>query len=129
MEHFQFPSSRGGLTRKFVCGLDIYLTVNTMPNGEPGEIFLKLGKQGSTVSGLMQAWAVTISAALQRGVPWPELREKFMGARFDPSDHKYSSLVDAVARNVDSLIDELRARHEQDAGQLLLDFPDDAPGE
>lgn len=68
MQQHQFSETRDGLTRKFVCGLDVYLTVNPLLNGEPGEIFVKLGKQGSTVSGLMQAWAVTISAALQRGV-------------------------------------------------------------
>ena len=68
MEQHQFPATRSGLTRKFKCGLDVYVTVNLKPDGDPGEVFVKLGKQGSTVSGLMQAWAVTISAALQRGV-------------------------------------------------------------
>ena len=60
----------------------MYLTVNPMPDGQPGEIFLKLGKQGSTVSGLMQAWAVTVSAALQRGVSWQDLRDKYVEMRF-----------------------------------------------
>ena len=65
----RFPSTRHGLTRKFNCGLDVYLTINATADGEPGEVFVKLGKQGSTVSGLIQAWVVTISAPLQRGVP------------------------------------------------------------
>ena len=58
---FRFPQTRKGLTRKFnVGGLDVYLTVNPMPSGDPGEVFLKVAKQGSTLSGLMQAWAVTV---------------------------------------------------------------------
>ena len=81
---YRFPDSRKGITRKFICGPDVYLTVNPLPNGEPGEIFIKIAKQGSTLSGLMQAWAVTVSAALQRGVPWTDLREKYKDATFDP---------------------------------------------
>jgi len=121
MEH-RFPDSRKGLTRKFICGPDVYLTVNPLPNGEPGEIFIKLGKQGSTLSGLMQAWAVTVSAALQRGVPWADLRDKYKDATFEPRNHKYSSLVDAVAQNVDEMILELRKQHEKKMGQSRLDF-------
>ena len=108
MEQYQFPNSRHGLTRKIKCGLDVYLTVNPMPNGEPGELFIKLGKQGSTLSGLTQAWALTVSAALQRGVEWSALREKYVQSNFPPRTHEYTSLVDAVARNVDDMIRELR---------------------
>ena len=122
MNEFRFAPLRAGLTRKFECGLDVYLTVNPKPDGEPGEIFVKLGKQGSTVSGLMQAWAITISAALQRGVPWPELRAKYAGTAFDPNSHEYTSLVDAVAKNVDALLVELRIRADKDSGQKQLDF-------
>ena len=114
MEQHQFPATRRGLTRKFNCGLDVYLTVNLKPDGDPGEIFVKLGKQGTTVSGLVQAWAVTISVALQRGVPWSDLREQYQDMTFDPKTHEYTSLVDAVAKNVDELVEELR--------QKTLDF-------
>ena len=122
MDQYQFLDKRDGLTRKFNCGLDIYLTVNPKPNGEPGEVFVKLGKQGSTVSGLMQAWAVTISAALQRGVPWNDLREKYIGSTFEPRTHEYTSLVDAVTRNVDALISELRQKIDERQGQKQFDF-------
>ena len=122
MEQYRFPKTRPGLTRKFNCGLDVYLTVNANPDGEPCEVFLKLGKQGSTVSGLVQAWVVTISAALQRGVPWSELREKYLGARFDPSNTEYSSLVDAVAQNVDEMRAELREQTLQQSGQQVFEF-------
>ncbi len=118
MEQHQFSATRHGLTRKFNCGLDVYLTVNLKPDGEPGEVFVKLGKQGTTVSGLMQAWAVTISAALQRGVLWSDLREKYKGTTFEPRTQEYSSLVDAVTQNVDAIIEELR----QASRQKTLDF-------
>ncbi len=123
MEH-RFPNNRKGMTRKFTCGPDVYLTVNPLPNGEPGEIFIKLAKQGSTLSGLMQAWAVTVSAALQRGVPWADLRDKYKDVSFSPRNHKYSSLVDAVAQNVDELILELRKQSAQKLRQARLDFDD-----
>ena len=70
----------------------------------------KLGKQGSTVSGLIQAWVVTISAALQRGVPWSELRDKYVDMEFEPKNHKYTSLMDAVAKNIDELVEEMRGQ-------------------
>lgn len=124
MEKYRFPDTREGLTRKFICGADVYLTVNPLPDGQPGEVFVKIGKRGSTLSGLMHAWAITISAALQRGVPWPELREKFEDSRFEPCNHKYSSLVDAVAQNIDEMVAELRRKHEMKAGQRTVQFHD-----
>ena len=124
MNEFRFPETRSGLTRKFACGPNVYLTVNAMPNGQPGEVFVKIGKRGSTLSGLMHAWAMTISAALQRGVPWPELRDKYIGSTFAPSTHEYKSLVDAVARNVDEMVEELRRFCEDNSGQRRIDFED-----
>jgi len=108
MEEYQFPESHNGLTRKFHCGLDVYLTVNLKPDGELGEIFIKLGKPGTTVNGLMQAWAVTISTALKRGVSWEDFREKYEGMRFEPMSHEYTSLIDSVTHNIDQLIEENR---------------------
>ena len=121
-EIFRFPTTRYGLTRKFNCGLDVYLTVNPKPDGGPGELFVKYVKEGSTVSGLVQAWVVTISAALHCGVPWDELREKFVATRFDPQTGEYSSLVDAVARNIDDLRDNLKELVRERSGQQVLDF-------
>ena len=70
----------------------------------------------------MQAWVVTISAALQRGVPWDELREKYLATRFDPQTAVYSSIVDAVARNIDDLRDDLKELVRERTGQKVLDF-------
>jgi len=123
---YRFSETRSGLTRKFtVGGLDVYLTVNPTPCADPGEVFIKIAKQGSTLSGLMQAWAVTVSAALQRGVPWSDLREKYVGTRFEPSDHRCTSLIDAVAQHIDALVSECRHQLDEKRGQLTLDFPSD----
>ena len=122
MEQYQFPVTREGLTRKIDCGVDVYLTVNPKGNGEPGEIFVKVAKQGSTVSGLMDALAKTISIALRQRVAWPELREKYLDTKFDPKTHEYTSLVDAVARNIDDMIAELRELRDEKMGQKKLEF-------
>lgn len=119
---YRFPATRAGLTRKIQCGLDIYLTVNARPDGSPGEIFVRLGKQGSTVSGLVQAWAVALSAALQRGVEWTDIRSKFIGMRFEPRTHEYDSIVDAIARNVDAMLEEFRNQVDDQRGQQHLPF-------
>ena len=117
--------TRAGLTRKFHCGLDVYLTVNNKPSGELGEVFIKLGKQDSTVSGSVQAWAVTISAALQRGVPWEDLREKYRDTKFQPSTSEYTSLVDAIGLNVLIELGELLLGQRRDHrfGDLSLERP------
>ena len=119
MKHHRLPDKRFGVTRKFSCGAEVYLTVNAFPDGEPSEIFVKVAKQGSTLSGLMQAWAITVSAALQREIPWSVLREKYLGMTFDPRTDEYSSLVDAVAKNVDEMISELRRQYA--GGTLQMD--------
>ncbi|HUZ04964.1 MAG TPA: hypothetical protein VMU62_06385, partial [Acidobacteriaceae bacterium] len=59
--------------------------VGLYPNGQPGEIFIKMAKEGSTVSGLMDAFATAISLSLQHGVPLKVLCEKFAHTRFEPS--------------------------------------------
>ena len=62
-----------------------YITVGLYPNGQPGEIFIRMAKEGSTVSGLMDSFATAVSLALQHGVPLRVLCEKFAHTRFEPS--------------------------------------------
>src|SRR5207249_4550286 len=62
-----------------------YITVGLYEDGRPGEIFLKMAKEGSTVSGLMDSFATTVSVALQYGVPLRDLINKFAHVRFEPS--------------------------------------------
>jgi len=76
---------RRAITHKFsINGHEGYLTVGLYENGQPGEIFLVMAKEGSTISGLMDAFATSISIALQYGVPLPTLIDKFSHTRFEP---------------------------------------------
>ncbi|MBD3291191.1 vitamin B12-dependent ribonucleotide reductase [candidate division KSB1 bacterium] len=82
----RLPNERPSITHKFsVAGHEGYLTVGKFDDGSPGEIFITMAKEGSIVSGLMDAFATTISMALQYGVPLKVLVDKFSHTRFEPS--------------------------------------------
>jgi ribonucleoside-diphosphate reductase alpha chain len=82
----RLPSERTAITHKFdISGHEGYITVGLYPDGQPGEIFLKMAKEGSTISGLMDSFATTVSVALQYGVPLHDLVHKFAHVRFEPS--------------------------------------------
>jgi len=82
----RLPDERRSVTHKFsVAGHSGYITVGLYDDGTPGEIFLRMAKGGSVVSGLMDAFAVSTSIALQYGVPLKVLVNKFTHVRFEPS--------------------------------------------
>jgi ribonucleoside-diphosphate reductase alpha chain len=82
----KLPDERHAITHKFsIAGHEGYITVGMYEDGLPGEIFLVMAKEGSTISGLMDAFATSISMALQYGVPLEALVEKFSHVRFEPS--------------------------------------------
>jgi ribonucleoside-diphosphate reductase alpha chain len=82
----RLPAERASVTHKFALGgHEGYITVGLYPNGSPGEIFIRMAKEGSTVSGLMDSFATAISLSLQHGVPLRVLCEKFAHTRFEPS--------------------------------------------
>ncbi|MGH9671469.1 MAG: vitamin B12-dependent ribonucleotide reductase, partial [Terriglobales bacterium] len=82
----KLADERLSVTHKFnVGGHDGYITVGLYEDGSPGEIFITMAKEGSTVSGLMDSFACAISLALQHGVPLKLLCEKFAHTRFEPS--------------------------------------------
>jgi ribonucleoside-diphosphate reductase alpha chain len=84
----RLPDERQSITHKFdIGGHEGYLTVGMYEDGTPGEIFVVMAKQGSVVSGLMDAFATSISLALQYGVPLEVLANKFTHTRFEPSGH------------------------------------------
>jgi ribonucleoside-diphosphate reductase alpha chain len=77
---------RRATTHKFsIAGHDGYITVGLYEDGQPGEVFLKMSKEGSTISGLMDSVAILTSLALQYGVPLKALVDKFSHTRFEPS--------------------------------------------
>jgi ribonucleoside-diphosphate reductase alpha chain len=82
----RLPKSRPSRTTKFsVGGAEGYLTASSYPDDGIGEVFLKLGKQGSTLAGVMDAFSIAISVALQYGVPLETYVEKFVNTRFEPA--------------------------------------------
>jgi ribonucleoside-diphosphate reductase alpha chain len=83
----RLPDERTGVTHKFsIGGHEGYLTVGLYPDtNQPGEIFIRMSKEGSSISGLMDSFATAISLALQYGVPLQTLVDKFIHSRFEPS--------------------------------------------
>ncbi len=82
----RMPETRVSLTHKFdIAGHEGYLTVGLYENGQPGEIFIQMSKEGSTIGGLMDTVATLTSIALQYGVPLESLLKKFAYQRFEPS--------------------------------------------
>ena len=82
----KLPDERQAITHKFdIQGHEGYITVGMFENGQPGEIFLVMAKEGSTISGFADAFAQAISYALQFGVPLQALVDKFSHVRFEPS--------------------------------------------
>jgi ribonucleoside-diphosphate reductase alpha chain len=82
----RLPKSRPSLTTSFtVGGAEGYMTAGSYPDDGLGEVFLKLGKQGSTLAGVMDAFSIAISIALQHGVPLETYVSKFTNMRFDPA--------------------------------------------
>jgi ribonucleoside-diphosphate reductase alpha chain len=82
----RLPKSRPSRTTSFsVAGAEGYLTASSYPDDGIGEVFLKLGKQGSTLAGVMDAFSIALSVALQYGVPLETYVEKFVNLRFEPA--------------------------------------------
>jgi ribonucleoside-diphosphate reductase alpha chain len=102
----KMPEERPSVTHKFsVGGHEGYITVGMYPDGRPGEIFIKMSKEGSTLSGVMDGLALTISLGLQYGVPLKAFVDKLLNTRFEPSGitanpniRFVSSVLDYIAR-------------------------------
>ena len=98
--------TRASVTHKFqIMGSEGYLTVGLFENGQPGEIFIKMAKEGSTLSGLVQGFCRAFSLAIQYGLPLNEACRRFKDMRFEPMGHTSNpdipearSIIDYVAR-------------------------------
>jgi ribonucleoside-diphosphate reductase alpha chain len=105
-QRHKLPPERKSITHKFtIGGHEGYLTVGMYEDGAPGEIFIKMAKEGSTLSGIMDGFALAVSISLQYGVPLKALVDKFINSRFEPSgftgntDIPYAkSIVDYIGR-------------------------------
>jgi ribonucleoside-diphosphate reductase alpha chain len=102
----RLPDERASTTHKFsVGGSEGYITVGMYEDGRPGEVFIKMSKEGSTLSGVMDGLALTLSIGLQYGVPLKVLVDKLINTRFEPSGFTEnpqirfaSSVLDYVGR-------------------------------
>ncbi len=100
------PATREALTHKFsVSGHEGYLTIGLYDDGSPGEIFIKMAKEGSTMKGMVQAFCRAFSLALQYGLSIEDAVGRFKGMRFEPMGStsnpeipEASSIIDYVAR-------------------------------
>jgi ribonucleoside-diphosphate reductase alpha chain len=100
----KLPDERRAITHKFsVGGHEGYITVGLYEDGTPGEIFLTMAKEGSTISGLMDSFATAISLTLQYGVPLEALVEKFSHMRFEPSGYTKNPEIPIAKSLVDYL--------------------------
>ncbi|MGI8971755.1 MAG: vitamin B12-dependent ribonucleotide reductase [Dehalococcoidia bacterium] len=118
----RLPDERLSLTHKFTVGdQEGYVTVGLYDDGQPGEVFIKVSKQGSTVSGLMDTIAQLTSIAIQYGVPLESLSSKLKGARFEPAGMTRNpelptatSLVDYIFRYLEyKYVDGGERSHQQ----------------
>ncbi|HYS36430.1 MAG TPA: hypothetical protein VEO01_12445 [Pseudonocardiaceae bacterium] len=108
----RLPKRRSGLTHSVeVNGAAMFATLNTYPDGRPGEVFAKWGKEGSTSGGLMDAFSIMLSIALQHGAPARTIVEKLLNMRFEP----WGMTDDADIAEVSSVMDWLARR-------IALDF-------
>jgi ribonucleoside-diphosphate reductase alpha chain len=104
----RLPRRRDGITYSVtVNGADVFMTVGHYPDGRPGEVFAKWGKDGSTSGGLMDAFSIMLSLALQYGVPVEVIVSKLKDLRFeplgmtdDPDIPDVASIMDWVARRI-----------------------------
>jgi ribonucleoside-diphosphate reductase alpha chain len=107
----RLPSERTAVTHKFeIAGHEGYITVGLYPDGQPGEIFLKMAKEGSTISGLMDTLATSVSLALQYGVPLKDVVNKFAHVRFEPSGFTGNAEIPIAKSLVDYIFRWLGSR-------------------
>jgi ribonucleoside-diphosphate reductase alpha chain len=137
-KRLKLPAERSSITHKFsVGGHEGYITVGMYNDRRPGEIFIKMAKEGSTLSGIMDAFALSVSISLQYGVPLGALVDKFCNSRFEPSgytgnpDIRYAkSIVDYIGRwlggkfiSSDYLDNNAAGSDEQAGGDIAASAP------
>jgi ribonucleoside-diphosphate reductase alpha chain len=121
----RLPDTRNSVTHKFsISGHEGYISVGLYPDGRPGEVFITMAKEGSTIGGLMDSFGTATSISLQYGVPLEVLVSKFSHTRFEPMGHTTNpdiriakSLVDYIFRwlgltFLDSYREEQKAKSE-----------------
>jgi len=118
----KLQEERASITHKFKVGdHEGYITVGLYPNGDPGELFVKMAKEGSTVSGLMDSFALAVSLALQYGVPLKTFCEKFAHTRFEPSGWSGNPEIGYAKSIMDYIFRWMQMRFLTGQQQMLFD--------
>ncbi len=118
----KLQEERASITHKFKVGdHEGYITVGLYPDGEPGELFITMAKEGSTVSGLMDSFALAVSIALQHGVPLKLFCEKFAHTRFEPSGWSGNPEIGYAKSIMDYIFRWLQMRFLTGQQQMLFE--------
>jgi len=131
----KLPDERRALTHKFsINGHEGYITVGLYDDGQPGEIFLTMAKEGSTISGLMDAFATSISLTLQYGVPLKALVDKFSHMRYEPSGFTKNPEIPIAKSITDYIFRWLASRflsneEKRAVGVVMAELPTPTPTE
>ena len=119
---YKLPDERASFTHKFsIGGHEGYITVGMYEDGSPGEIFVRMAKEGSVIAGLMDSFATSISLALQHGVPLHLLIEKFKGTRFEPSGFTGNQEIPIATSIMDYLFRWLALRFPAEGTSPLVE--------
>jgi ribonucleoside-diphosphate reductase alpha chain len=125
-DRHRLPAERRSITHKFgISGHEGYITAGLYPNDEVGEIFIRMAKEGSTISGLMDSLATAVSMGLQSGVPLKAFCDKFSHTRFEPSGWTGSEQLGYATSLVDYIFRWLELRFLK--GEQLSLYTDHSP--
>jgi ribonucleoside-diphosphate reductase alpha chain len=126
----RLSDERNSITHKFdIAGHEGYITVGKYEDGQPGEIFIRMSKEGSTISGLMDSFATAISMALQYGVPLQVLVDKFSHTRFEPSGFTKNPDIPMAKSIMDYIFRWLASKFLDGAAQQDAGIIQREPGE
>ncbi len=121
---YKLPDERASFTHKFsIGGHEGYITVGMYEDQSPGEIFVRMAKEGSVIAGLMDSFATAISLALQHGVPLHVLIEKFKGTRFEPAGFTGNQEIPIATSIMDYLFRWLAIRFPSDGPSIYERHP------
>jgi len=124
----RLPAERAAVTHKFqIAGHEGYITVGLYEDGQPGELFLKMAKEGSTISGLMDTIATMTSVSLQYGVPLRDLVNKFAHVRFEPAGFTGNNEIPIAKSIVDYVFRWMGSRFLPSSEREALGLIGDAP--
>ncbi|MEJ7602440.1 MAG: vitamin B12-dependent ribonucleotide reductase, partial [Kofleriaceae bacterium] len=119
---YKLPDERASFTHKFsIGGHEGYITTGMYEDGSPGEIFVRMAKEGSVIAGLMDSFATSISLALQHGVPLHILIDKFKGTRFEPAGFTGNQEIPIATSIMDYLFRWLAIRFPLDGTSPLVE--------